>query len=266
MKQMVSVSDVAVRYKKFSRHPHALKDQFVNIIKGRRAKQEYHWALRDLSLDINRGEAFGIVGANGAGKSTLLKVISGVLSPIKGEVRACGTISPIMDIQTGFAMDLTGRENIYLMASMLGIGRKNIARKLNSIIGFAGLEDSINSPVRTYSTGMRARLGFAVATEVDPDILIIDEVLAVGDVEFRSKCFERILDFKKAGTTILFVSHNLAEVKNLCDRALWLKNGYAQRVGSSSGVVDEYVRSATLNKSQVDTKRERKEGRQVSVA
>jgi ABC-2 type transport system ATP-binding protein len=191
-------------------------------------------------LDISKGESLGIIGHNGAGKSTLLKVISRVIKPAEGELRVSGKIAPLIELGAGFDDELTGRENIFLSASILGFSKKVIEEKYNNIIDFSELGDFINTPLKSYSSGMTARLGFSIATQVNPDILIIDEVLAVGDAHFKKKSKEKISEFRRKGVTILFVSHNMDEVSSLCDRVLWLDHGNMKMLGDPARIIDEY--------------------------
>jgi lipopolysaccharide transport system ATP-binding protein len=198
-------------------------------------------ALRDVSFEIHRGEAFGIIGRNGSGKSTLLKIISGILKPTDGRVMVDGRISALIELGAGFHPEISGRENIYINGIMLGLTRREIDKRFDRIVDFSGIRDFIDEPVKTYSSGMYVRLGFAVAVHVDPDILIIDEVLAVGDEEFSQKCIATIQEMKYRGTTLLFVTHQLGLVRDLCDRALWLDHGAMAGLGDPVRVCDEYL-------------------------
>ncbi|MDW8356234.1 MAG: ABC transporter ATP-binding protein, partial [Bryobacterales bacterium] len=202
----------------------------------------YHdfWALKDVSLEVRRGEVFGIIGHNGAGKSTLLKVIARVLRPTTGRVRVWGRVAPLLELGAGFDSELTGRENVFLNSAILGFSRRETEARFDRIVEFAGIREFIDMPLRTYSSGMIARLGFAVATDVQPEILIVDEVLAVGDAEFQAKSFERIRQFRANGTTILMVSHNLAAVQSMCARAAWLHHGELRAIGSAEETIRQY--------------------------
>jgi ABC-2 type transport system ATP-binding protein/lipopolysaccharide transport system ATP-binding protein len=242
---MIRIRDVSVKYRLAKERPRTLQEYFVGWLKGRRVGYEDFWALRGISVDILKGETLGIIGPNGAGKSTLLKVIAGVLKPGEGSVEVNGSIAPLIELGAGFDMELTGEENIYLNASILGLSRKEIKRKFERIVEFSELGEFIHSPLKSYSSGMVSRLGFSIATEVDPDLLIIDEILAVGDERFKKKCNERIMSFKERGTTILFVSHNMVEVERLCDKVLWLDRGHNKMYGSPSVVVKEYLGTIT---------------------
>jgi ABC-type polysaccharide/polyol phosphate transport system ATPase subunit len=198
-------------------------------------------AVKDVSFAIDRGEAFGIIGRNGSGKSTLLKIISGILKPTSGHVAVNGRIAALIELGAGFHPEITGRENIYINGIMLGLTRREIDARFDRIVDFSGIREFIDQPVKTYSSGMYVRLGFAVAVHVDPDILLIDEVLSVGDEEFSAKCIAKIQEMKYRGVTLVFVTHQLDQVRNLCDRALWLDKGEAVQVGDPVRVVDAYL-------------------------
>jgi len=197
-------------------------------------------ALVDVDLDISRGEAFGVVGDNGAGKSTLLKILSGTALPTRGKVELRDSVSALLELGAGFHPEFTGRENIFFSGSLMGMSREEVRERESEILEFAGLGEFIDQPVKTYSSGMYLRLGFAVATGFDPAIIIIDEALAVGDQRFQKKCMDRILGFREKGRTILFCSHNLLQVRALCDRALWLNRGTVQGIGAAAEVIDRY--------------------------
>jgi ABC-type polysaccharide/polyol phosphate transport system ATPase subunit len=199
------------------------------------------WALQDVSFELNRGEAFGIIGANGAGKSTILKLITGIMKPTAGRIELNGRLSALIEVGAGFHPDLTGRENIYLNGTILGMRRAEIDRKFNAIVEFSGLEDFIDTPVKRYSTGMYARLGFSVAAHVDPDILIVDEVLSVGDVVFQNRCLERMNSIIRSGATVIFVSHNLRAIAELCPRSILLEHGKVAALGPSQQVMNAYL-------------------------
>jgi ABC-type polysaccharide/polyol phosphate transport system ATPase subunit len=211
-----------------------------------RTKTEPFWALRDVSFRVEAGEKLAIVGGNGAGKSTLLGIVAGVISPTKGEVRRQGRIGALLELGTGFHPDLTGRENIHLNASLLGFNRVQIEQEFETIVEFAGLSAFIDEPVRTYSSGMVGRLGFSVAVHVDPDILIMDEVLAVGDQGFQEICLAKVQELAGRGKTILFVSHSMTAVLSMCPRAIWLERGGVRMEGRCEKVVDAYKDSIAL--------------------
>ncbi|HXI89161.1 MAG TPA: ABC transporter ATP-binding protein [Blastocatellia bacterium] len=198
------------------------------------------WALKDVSFQVTRGETLGIIGPNGAGKSTILKLLSKITAPTSGEITINGRLSALIEVGSGFHPELTGRENIYLSGSILGMGRREIAKKLDSIIEFAGVHQFVDTPVKRYSSGMYVRLGFSIAAHLQPDILLLDEVLAVGDVYFQAKCYDRIMNLKDGGTTIVFISHDLNAVEFLCDRALLLDYGAVAGEGLPSDIISQY--------------------------
>ncbi|MBI5435498.1 MAG: ABC transporter ATP-binding protein [Planctomycetes bacterium] len=199
------------------------------------------WALRGVTATLARGEAFGLVGGNGAGKSTLLKLLAGTTFPSEGRFRVAGRLGALLELGAGFHLDLSGRENLQLAGALLGLSRAELRAKEGEILDFAEIGEFVDAPVRTYSTGMAVRLSFALATAIDPDVLIIDEVLAVGDLYFQKKCIDRVLDFKRRGKTILLCSHSLYDVRNLCERALWLEHGVVRGLGDSVSVTNDYA-------------------------
>src|SRR6185295_4201893 len=198
------------------------------------------WALRDVSFEVERGEALGIIGQNGAGKSTILKLLYNITAPTKGRISINGRLAALIEVASGFHPELTGRENVYLNGSLLVMKRREISRKLDNIVDFAGVSAFIDTPVKRYSSGMYLRLGFSIAAHLDPDILLLDEVLAVGDAEFQSKCIERVNQLRRSGTTIVFVSHNLGAVESLCDRTLLIKEGQIYKSGATHEVISAY--------------------------
>jgi len=201
------------------------------------------WVLKDVSFQVAKGKAMGIIGSNGAGKSTILKLLSGILRPDKGEIKVKGRLTALIEVSAGFHPDLTGRENIYLNGAILGMSKKEIDNKLEEIIEFSGLKDFLDTPVKRYSSGMYARLGFSVAAHVNPDILLVDEVLSVGDMKFRQKCLEKMIAIRDSGCTIIFVSHNLESVNILCPETIYLESGQIRRIGNTPEVIKEYVTS-----------------------
>ena len=220
-----------------------LREHLVKLLKfGRAAKQpDILWALRDLSFEVPEGQVVGIIGRNGAGKSTLLKILSRITHPTSGSVRVRGRVASLLEVGTGFHEELTGRENVYLNGSILGMKRREIDRHFDAIVEFSGLEQFIDTPIKRFSSGMRLRLGFAVAAHLDPDVLIVDEVLAVGDAGFQKKCIATMADLRSGGRTVLFVSHNMAAVENLCSRGIWIDKGQLRMDGGSKEVIKAYL-------------------------
>jgi ABC-type polysaccharide/polyol phosphate transport system ATPase subunit len=214
------------------------------VLDALRAPRRDFWALRDVSFDVRRGEAFGIIGRNGAGKSTILKLLGGITVPSEGEIRISGRLAALIEIGSGFHPELTGRENAYLSGSMLGLRRRHITERLADIIEFSGIGNFIDTPVKFYSSGMYVRLGFAIAAHLKPDVLLVDEVLAVGDAEFQARCLRRIEQMKERGVTMILVSHDLGAVEQLCDRAMLLDRGTVMLSGTSHEVVTAYQRLA----------------------
>ena len=251
------MADVALRmehvYKKFRKGEvfNSLRD-LVPALTGRMFQrqdladddQREFWALRDVSFEVKPGEAFGIIGHNGAGKSTILKILSRIMKPTKGNMVVNGRLSALLEVSAGFHQDLTGRENIFLNGTILGMNRREIESKLDQIISFSELEEFIDTPVKRYSSGMYARLGFSVAAHVDPEVLIVDEVLSVGDHMFQQRCMERMSSILKGGATVLFVSHNLKAVSELCSRAMLLKKGEVALISDTDSVVRHYLKDA----------------------
>jgi len=213
---------------------------------------EHFWALRGVSFEVQEGEILGVIGKNGAGKSTLLKLLSRITIPTAGAIRIKGRTSSLLEVGTGFHPELTGRENIYLNGAILGMDQSEIERKINEIIAFSGIRHHIDTPVKRYSSGMKVRLGFAVAAHLEPEILIIDEVLAVGDAEFQRKCIGKMKDVASGGRTVLFVSHNMTSVRSLCDRVIWLKDGRVHLDGGADEVVKAYLSTYTRQRAYVE--------------
>jgi ABC-type polysaccharide/polyol phosphate transport system ATPase subunit len=224
-------------YRIYHQRSHSLKEKVLS----RRNMYEEYWALRGVDLEVPEGATFGIVGANGSGKSTLLKTMAGILTPNKGEVAVRGAVSPLLELGTGFHPELTGRENVILAGSLLGHSRREMERKYDGIVEFAGIENFMDIPVKNYSTGMYTRLAFAVAISVDPEILLVDEVLSVGDESFQMRCHQRIAELRAEGRTIVLVSHSLDSIRALCKRAVWIENGEVREAGSSHDVVTAYL-------------------------
>ncbi len=239
---IIKVDNVSIVFNKSSEKVDSIKEYFVRMIKNQLMFEEF-WALKNIDLTVQRGDALGIVGFNGSGKSTLLKIIAGVMKPTKGSVEVNGTIAPMIELGAGFDMDLSAGENIYLNGAVLGYSRKEMNEKMDSILEFAELQDFVNVPLKNYSSGMVARLGFSIATAHTPDILIVDEVLGVGDYKFQEKCQERIMKIVESGATVLFVSHSIEQVKKLCKHILWLNKGEKVMYGETEKVCEAYMKS-----------------------
>jgi ABC-type polysaccharide/polyol phosphate transport system ATPase subunit len=235
----VRLEHVSVQYRIPHERISSLKEYAIRWLQRRIVYTDF-LALSDISLSVEPGEVFGIVGPNGAGKTTMLRVIARVLRPTTGRVRVWGSVAPLLEVGAGFHPELTGRENIYFNAALLGHPRSEIVERLEAIIDFAELREFIDAPLRTYSSGMWARLGFAVATAWEPEILLVDEVLAVGDESFRAKCEARIAAYRQRNATVLLVAHNLALVRNLCQRAVWLDRGHVRAIGPAAEVIEQY--------------------------
>jgi len=217
-----------------------LREDVVNFFKRPNKKKEYFWALRGISFDLKRGESLGIVGDNGSGKSTILKILAGVTKHSSGTVEKIGKIGALIELSAGFHPELTGRENIYLYGSIIGLKRNYINKRFDEIVEFSGLSQFLDTPIKKYSSGMYARLGFSVTVHLDPDILLIDEVLSVGDFTFQNKCINKMLEYKKRGISIIFVSHNMDSVREVCDQAILLDNGVIAHKGEIESVISEY--------------------------
>lgn len=235
----IVLQDVSVRYRLPKERIRSFKEFVIKSFKGRIEYEEF-WALKNINFQVSPGEMLGIVGRNGAGKSTLLKLIARVMKPVSGTIRVPGKVAPMIELGGGFDHELSGRENVYLFGSILGISRREMDKKFDGIVEFAELKDFMEAPLRAYSSGMIARLGFAVVIAVDPEIMILDEILAVGDTAFQEKCHAHIARFRQTGGTILFVSHSLDQILKYCDRALWLEHGEMKDWGNPEGVVHQY--------------------------
>lgn len=238
----IDVKNVSMMFNLSKNKEEGIKEYFINIMKGRISFDEF-WALRNIDLQIQKGDAVAFVGRNGSGKSTLLKVIAGIIKPTRGDVTVKGAIAPLIEISGGFDRSLSARENIYLVGAMHGHTKKYIERRFDEIVEFAEIEKFIDVPVKNFSSGMVSRLGFAIATCVDADIIIADEVLSVGDAKFRLKCEKRINEMLSGGTTILFVSHNTSQVKKICKKAIWLEKGQIIKRGNVDEICDAYTMS-----------------------
>lgn len=236
---IIELKDVTIRFNKNNLKVDNLKEYFVRLVKKELMFQEFI-ALRDINLEIKKGESWGFVGTNGAGKSTLLKVVSRILKPSTGSVNVSGTVAALIELGAGIDPQLSARENIYLNGTLLGYSKAFIESKFDEIVEFSELQDFLDSPVKNFSSGMKTRLAFSIATAVEPDILIADEILAVGDLKFRKKCNVKMDEMLKKGTTLLYVSHNIAAVKKQCTKAMWLDHGNIIMVGDSATVCDAF--------------------------
>ncbi|WP_338552554.1 ABC transporter ATP-binding protein [Paenibacillus sp. KS-LC4] len=238
-KVIVAVENVSVRFNMTSEKISTSKEFLIKWLQRSITYNEF-WALKDISFTINKGEVFGILGLNGAGKSTLLKTIAGVLKPTKGTVKISGTMAPLIELGAGFDADLTARENIFLNGAVLGISKKQMNEKFNEIVEFSELHEFINVPIKNFSSGMYARLGFSIATIINPDILIVDEILSVGDYKFQEKCEEKIGKMIKDGTTVILVSHSKKQMRSMCNRGIILEKGHLIKQGNIDEICDYY--------------------------
>ena len=237
----ISVQDATVRFNMASERIDNLKEYFVKLLQGKLMFQEF-LALKNVSFQVKKGESWGLIGTNGSGKSTLLKLICGIMKPYKGKVLVNGTIAPLIELGAGFDGELTARENIFLNGAVLGHSKKYMQNHFDQIVDFAELWDFLDMPIKNYSSGMSARLGFSIATVVKPDILIVDEVLSVGDWAFQQKCQARMKDLLDNGVTLLYVSHDIDSVRNLCKNAIWLDKGVQKMAGEVNEVCDAYMK------------------------
>jgi ABC-type polysaccharide/polyol phosphate transport system ATPase subunit len=234
----VVVDDVSKRFRLYRERNNSLK---AALMRGRRASYDEFWALRNVNFEIPVGSTFGLIGENGSGKSTLLKCIARILQTDGGSVRTQGSLAALLELGSGFHPELSGRENVFLNGSILGMSKADIERKFDEIVDFAGIGAFIDQPVKNYSSGMYVRLGFSVAINIDPDILLVDEVLAVGDDAFQDKCMEKFAEFRRAGKTVVIVSHAMGSMRALCTQAVWLNKGEVARIGPANDIVDSYV-------------------------
>ncbi len=237
---MIEVNDVSMRFNLGIEKGFSLKQWFVDIGKRKKKNRSEFWALKNVDFKINKGEVVGFIGSNGAGKSTLLKVVAGVMKPTKGSVKVYGNICPMIELGAGFDMDLTARENIYLNGAVMGYSKELIDSKFDEIVDFSELHDFLDVPVKNFSSGMVARLAFSIATIVEPEILIVDEILSVGDIAFQAKSEAKMMQMIGGGTTVLFVSHSIEQIKKMCERVVWIEHGEVQKIGGKE-VCDEYI-------------------------
>jgi len=246
----IEIRGVSKQFRRHRQVPVTLRER---LTRRSQPQPDTFWALRDIDVDIAAGKTFAFMGDNGSGKSTLLKLIAGIHRPTAGSIHTTGRLSALLELAAGFHPDLTGRENVFLNGTILGLSRKDLESRLDAIVSFSGIEDFIDSPVKYYSSGMLLRLAFAVAVHVEPEILLVDEILAVGDLEFQRKCTEHLYRLRQAGTTVVLVSHDLATLRDMCDQALWLDHGRAVRIGPVSEVADAYI-AAVNQRSDEETR------------
>ena len=240
---VIALEGVSKRFALHHERPRSFQEVFLAVLRGEiRRRHEEFWVLRNVDLRVERGESIALIGPNGAGKSTVLKLVSRIIEPTLGQVHVQGRVGALLELGAGFHPDLTGRENIFLHGSILGLSRPEVRRRFDDIVSFAELERFIDVPLRHYSSGMYVRLGFAVAVHTDPEILLVDEVLAVGDQNFQHKCLERIAEMKKTGITICYVSHDLGTVRKLCSQAVWIEDGLVQAAGDVANTISSYLR------------------------
>ena len=243
MDSIITVDNVSVHFRMDKNHTTSLKEWVVSFLKGKQQYEEFH-ALENVTFDVKRGEIFGVIGRNGAGKSTLLKVVSGIYKPTSGKAVSAGRIAPMLELGSGFDQELSGHDNIFLNGAILGFSEDFLKEKYDEIVAFSELGEFIHQPIKTYSSGMMMRLAFSVATIVEPEILIVDEILAVGDASFQQKSRARMLELMQGGTTVLFVSHSMSQIREMCDRVLWLDHGTVKMVGPTQEVCDAYEANA----------------------
>lgn len=243
---MIKLENVSMKFNLGIEKNFSMKQAMINFFsfsKKNKKKKEEFWALKNISFEVKKGEVIGLIGSNGAGKSTLLKVVSGVMKPTKGKVIVNGVISPMIELGAGFDPELTARENIFLNGAILGYSKKFIEDRFEEIVEFSELRDFLDVPVRNFSSGMTAKLAFSIATIVDPEILIVDEILSVGDIKFQEKSKNKMLEMIKGGTTVLYVSHSLQSIKELCDKVIWIEHGNMIKMGKTEEICDEYYKS-----------------------
>ncbi len=244
---MIKIENVSMKFNLGIDKDFSVKQAFVNLFSGKAKKKNKKnnefWALKNVSFTVGKGEVVGLIGSNGAGKSTLLKVVSGVMKPTSGKVKVAGVISPMIELGAGFDGNLTAKENIYLNGAILGYSKKFLDSKFDEIVEFSELKDFLEVPVKNFSSGMTAKLAFSIATIVNPEILIVDEILSVGDIKFQEKSKAKMMEMIKGGTTVLYVSHSLQSIKDLCTKVVWLEHGKVVKMGDTKKICDEYYKS-----------------------
>lgn len=241
---MITLNNVSMKFNLGVEKDNSIKMMFIKFLtpKKKKKKKEYFWALKDINFTIEKGDVVGIIGSNGAGKSTLLKVVSGVYKPTTGMVSVDGKISPMIELGAGFDAELTARENIFLNGAILGYSKEFILDKFDAIVEFSELKDFLDVPIKNFSSGMVAKLAFSISTIVEPEILIVDEILSVGDIKFQEKSKNKMLSMIKGGTTVLYVSHSIDSIKELCNKVIWLDHGKIVKMGNAKKICDEYYK------------------------
>jgi len=237
---MIKANEISMKFNLGIEKNFSMKQAFINMLSRKKKDKSYFWALDNVSFEVEKGEVVGFIGNNGAGKSTLLKIVAGVMKPTSGNMEIKGNICPMIELGAGFDYELTARENIYLNGAVLGYSKDFIEKKFNDIVEFSELQEFLDAPVRNFSSGMVARLAFSIATIVDPEILIVDEILSVGDIAFQQKSEMKMKSMINGGTTVLFVSHSIEQIKSLCNRVVWLEHGKVRKIGPAKEVCEEY--------------------------
>lgn len=265
---MIRVNNVSMKFDLGIDKGSSFKNMFISLFdKKRRRKKEFFWALNNVSFNVNKGEVVGLIGSNGAGKSTLLKVVSGVMKPTKGSVIVNGSIAPMIELGAGFDPELTARENIYLNGAVLGYSEKFLDEKFDDIVEFSELKDFLDVPVKNFSSGMVAKLAFSISTVVDPEILIVDEILSVGDIKFQEKSRGKMMEMINGGTTVLYVSHSIESIKEICDKVIWLDHGSIVKMGPAKEICSEYYLSqmGETEEESIARKKEEKKNKSNKV-
>lgn len=255
---MIKLNNVGMKFNLGIEKDNSLKMIFIRMFdKRKRVKQSDFWALKDVSFQVNKGDVIGLIGSNGAGKSTLLKVVSGVMKPTEGTVEVNGVISPMIELGAGFDGELTARENIFLNGAILGYSKEFLLQKFDEIVEFSELKDFLDVPVKNFSSGMVAKLAFSISTVVDPEILIVDEILSVGDIKFQEKSKNKMMSMINGGTTVLYVSHSLESIRELCNKVIWLEHGKIVMMGDTKKVCDKYYKTQFGNNPNISKKGKR---------
>ena len=239
---MITVNNVSMRFNLGVEKNFSLKQFFIDILTHKKKEKSEFWALSDINFSVKKGEVVGFIGSNGAGKSTLLKIIAGVMKPTKGSVEIYGNICPMIELGAGFDMDLTARENIFLNGAVLGYSKEFLESKFDEIVEFSELKDFLDVPIKNFSSGMTAKLAFSISTVVNPEVLIVDEILSVGDIKFQEKSKNKMLEMIKGGTTVLYVSHSIEAIKDLCTKVIWIEHGQMRMIGDTEEVCDAYYK------------------------